>query len=330
LGDKRLKVLGAVVILKGGDDGGPREPFCQEDPTGVLVLLTNDDGIYAPGLAAMEQELRRLGEVCVVAPATEQSGVGHSITYLTPLTVKEVFFGDRRWGWSVEGSPADCVKIGIAEFCPRRPDLVVSGINLGLNVGINVLYSGTVAAAIEGAFFGITSVAVSLEFDEHAQFDEAAQLARTVIEQVLEKKGPEPQLYNMNIPTAALDGEVQVRVVPMDVSQYGEQYEKRTDPFGRVYYWLTGQPPPPVGSHETDLSAMARGFVSLTPLDYNMTRRKALAEMQQWRFHLHDIESAEKPAGDAPMRTPSARTAREKQQTAGQPRDESAAPGADS
>ena len=142
----------------------------------MLILLTNDDGIYAPGLAALERELERLGEVYVVAPATEQSGVGHSITYLSPLIVKELFDGRQRRGWAVEGSPADCVKLGLCEYLPRRPDLVVSGINYGLNAGINVLYSGTVAAAIEGAFFGITSIAVSLEFDEHAQFDRAAQL----------------------------------------------------------------------------------------------------------------------------------------------------------
>jgi len=281
----------------------------------VLILLTNDDGIYAPGLAAMERELRRLGDVSVVAPATEQSGVGHSITYLTPLTVKEVFFGDEHWGWAVEGSPADCVKIAIAEFCPRRPDLVVSGINGGLNAGINVLYSGTVAAAIEGAFYGITSVAVSLEFDEHAQFQKAARLARAVIQQVLDKKGHEPQLYNMNIPTAALSGTPQVRVVPMDVSQYGEQYEKRTDPFGRVYYWLTGQPPPPGEAHETDLSAMAKGFVALTPLGYDMTRRDVLAEMEPWQFRLNKLDSAAEPTDDHGVRRPYVNTARERQPT---------------
>ncbi len=136
-----------------------------------------------------------MGEVVVVAPATEQSGVGHSITYLTPLIVKEVFRhepgrGDRRWGWAVEGSPADCVKLGIQEFCPRTPDLVVSGINGGLNAGINVLYSGTVAAAIEGAFFGVTSVAVSLEFDEHARYGDAARVAREVIRQILARRAP--------------------------------------------------------------------------------------------------------------------------------------------
>lgn len=118
----------------------------------MLTLLTNDDGIFAPGLAAMAVALRQLGEVCVVAPATEQSGVGHAITFLTPLTAKEIFDGKVRRGWAVDGSPADAVKLAISQFCPRKPDLVVSGINGGLNAGINVLYSGTVAAAIEGAF----------------------------------------------------------------------------------------------------------------------------------------------------------------------------------
>jgi 5'-nucleotidase len=258
----------------------------------VIILLTNDDGIYAPGLAALERQLQRLGKVYVVAPATEQSGVGHSITYLTPLIVKEVYDDSHRagnggpWGWAVEGSPADCVKIGISEFCPRPPDLVVSGINNGLNAGINVLYSGTVAAAIEGAFFGITSVAVSLEFEEHAQFDKAARLARRIIAQILENKAPEAQLYNLNIPTAALDGVPQVCTVPMNVIRYGDSFQKREDPRGRDYYWLTGGPPLSTPGHETDLSALDKGKVTLTPLDYDLTSRSALAAMQQKQWNL--------------------------------------------
>jgi 5'-nucleotidase len=257
----------------------------------VLILLTNDDGIYAPGLAAMAEEMRRLGEVVVVAPATEQSGVGHSITYLTPLIVKEVFrqdvsHGERRLGWAVQGSPADCVKIGIHQFCADQVDLVISGINSGLNAGINVLYSGTVAAAIEGAFFGITSMAVSLQYDEHAQFDKAARLARTIIEQVLQQKGPGPQLYNLNIPTAALEGKPEICIVPMNNIRYDDSFQKRTDPWGRDYYWLTGGPPTAAAGHETDLSALAKGKVALTPLDYNMTRQSVLNEMEKWQFCL--------------------------------------------
>ncbi len=250
----------------------------------MQILLTNDDGIYAPGLAAMERVLRSLGDVTVVAPATEQSGVGHAITYLTPLIVKEVFEGDRHRGWAVEGSPADCVKIGVFEFCPSRPALVVSGINYGLNSGINVLYSGTVAAAIEGAFFAITSIAVSLEYEEHARFDRAAQLAKGVIERILAHELRGPQLYNLNIPTAATTGDASLRVVPMGTERYGEHFEKRTDPRGRHYYWATGGPPTSRGGEpETDQSALAEGHMTLTPLDYNLTDRDVLAQMQQWK-----------------------------------------------
>jgi len=254
----------------------------------VQILLTNDDGIYAPGLLAMERALAQLGTVTVVAPATEQSGVGHSITFLTPLVVKEVFEGQRHRGWAVEGSPADCVKIGVAEFCPQRPELVVSGLNGGLNAGINVLYSGTVAAAVEGAFFGITSIAVSLQFNEHAQYDRAAEMAVRVIRQLLEKKGPESQLYNMNIPTEALqrDGSTELQVVPMCVAHWGEEFEERKDPKGRRYFWATGGPPVAPQDRETDLSALARGCVTVTPLDYDMTRQAALAEMRSWNLNL--------------------------------------------
>jgi 5'-nucleotidase len=252
----------------------------------VLILLTNDDGIYAPGLQALEAELRRLGDVIVVAPATEQSGVGHSITFLTPLVAKQVYDGERLRGWAVEGSPADSVKLGIFEFCPRRPDVVVSGINGGLNAGINVLYSGTVAAAIEGAFFGITSIACSLEYNEHANFARAAQISRHVIEQILRLKRPEPQLYNLNIPTAAIAAAKGIRVVPMGVSRYGEQFIKRTDPRGRAYYWATNDPPPQPEGHDTDLTALTQGFITLTPLSYNMTRQPVLAEMERWQLTL--------------------------------------------
>ena len=252
----------------------------------VQILLTNDDGIYAPGLAALERELQQVGDVCVVAPATEQSGVGHSITFLSPLICKEIYDGERRRGWAVEGSPADSVKIGIFEFCPQRPQLVVSGINGGLNAGINVLYSGTVAAAIEGAFFGITSIAVSLEYNEHAQFDKAARLARRVIEQILERKGPAPQLYNLNIPTAAMEGPSELRVAPMGVNRYGESFLKRQDPKGRTYYWATNDPPPPPGEHESDLTALSKGYVTLTPLQYDMTKRAVLSEMETWKLEI--------------------------------------------
>ncbi|REJ67486.1 MAG: 5'/3'-nucleotidase SurE [Planctomycetota bacterium] len=252
----------------------------------MQILLTNDDGVYAPGLAALEPVLERLGKISVVAPATEQSGVGHSITYLSPLICKEVFDGERRRAWAVEGSPADCVKIAVAEFCSERPSLVVSGINGGLNAGINVLYSGTVAAAIEGAFFGIDSIAVSLEYDEHADFARAAEIAGCVIEQLLEHKGPEPHLYNLNIPTAALEGKPELRIVPMGVDRYGEEFEKRIDPKGRPYFWASNEPPAPSAGRESDLTLTAQGYVTLTALHFDMTCGPVMDEMRSWNLHL--------------------------------------------
>lgn len=245
----------------------------------MRLLLTNDDGIYAPGLAAMEQQLRGLGDLTVAAPATEQSGVGHAITFLSPLTAKEVFEGERTRGWAVDGSPADSVKLGISELCGERPTLVVSGINSGLNAGINVLYSGTVAAAIEGAFFGITSIAVSLEWNEHFNFARAAEIAIDVIRDLLASEPPAGSLFNVNIPTAALVGQPEVRVVPMSIARYGEQFERRTDPRGRSYYWATNDPPPPPSQQESDVTALATGAVTVTPLHFDLTRRDRLTDL---------------------------------------------------
>lgn len=247
----------------------------------MRVLLTNDDGIHAPGLAAMEKELQGLGDLTVAAPATEQSGVGHAITFLTPLTAKEVFDGDRSRGWAVDGSPADSVKLGIAEFCPTRPSLVVSGINGGLNAGINVLYSGTVAAAVEGAFFGITSIAVSLEWDDHFNFARAAEIAIDVIRDLVASAPPSGSLFNVNIPTVALRGQPEVRVVPMSIARYGEAFERRTDPRGRSYYWATNDPPPPPSPMESDITALAAGAVTVTPLHFDLTRREMLEGLGQ-------------------------------------------------
>jgi 5'-nucleotidase len=252
----------------------------------VKILLTNDDGIYAPGLAAMERALRRLGDVCVVAPAVEQSGVGHSITFLSPLMAKEVFDGDRRRGWAVEGSPADCVKLALAEFFPS-PDLVVSGINGGLNLGINVLYSGTVAGATEGAVFGIPSIAVSLEYDEHAQFDRAAEMAVDLIEQILHHGGATGHpLYNINIPTGAMRRPTEVRVVPMATVGWPAEFDRRTDPKGRRYFWATGTPAVPQSSELTDLEAWQKGFITLTPLRIDRTETAILERMHDWRFSI--------------------------------------------
>jgi 5'-nucleotidase len=255
----------------------------------MQILLTNDDGIFAPGLAAMERELQRLGDVSVVAPAIEQSGVGHSITFLTPLMAKEVFDGDRRRGWAVEGSPADCVKLGVTEFCPQQPDLLISGINGGLNLGVNVLYSGTVAGATEGALFGIPSIAVSLEYDERPNFEGAAQLAVDLIQRILEQEDAvDHPLYNINIPTAALQrsADVEVRVAPMATVGWATEFERRLDPKGRHYYWAVGTPVVSNGGELTDFDALQQGYVTLTPLRIDRTESQMLERMRDWKLSL--------------------------------------------
>jgi 5'-nucleotidase len=249
----------------------------------VHILLTNDDGIFAPGLRALRKELQHLGDVTVIAPALEQSGVGHSITLLTPLVVKSVDDeqGDAL-GFVVEGSPADCVKLAILELLDRPPDLIVSGINAGANAGINVLYSGTVAAAIEGAFFKITSIAVSLELAEHFDYPHAAQNASRVIQRILANAPAPGSLFNINLPAHSRGAPKGVRVVPMGIGRYGEGFQKRQDPRGRTYYWMTYAPPYHLEGPETDVTSLSEGYITVTPLHFDLTRHDMLPVMKKW------------------------------------------------
>jgi len=272
----------------------------------MRILLTNDDGVFAPGLAAMERVLRQLGEVFVVAPLREQSGVAHAVTFLTPLLAGKVYVNDKHWAWTVDGSPADCVKLAVSSILPERPDLVVSGINGGLNAGINVLYSGTVAAAIEGAFNGITGIAVSLQYEENAPFQHAADLAVGVIDKILDQNDIAGRLYNINIPLKALQNDVpEVKVVPMDAMQHWEMYERRTDTIGRSYHWLAGQhdprqPKPKKLEHITDLIALSQGYITVTPLNYDVTDKQRLQEMASWDLAPQDDGTSHVPEHTGP------------------------------
>lgn len=255
----------------------------------MRILLTNDDGIYAPGLRALRPELRRLGEVVVVAPAAEQSAVGHSVTLTTPLVVQEVIDEEQQpLGWAVEGRPADCVKLALRELLPEPPDLIVSGLNAGANAGINVLYSGTVAAAIEGAFFRCTSIACSLEYTRLGPLDFArgAELSRRVIEQVLARRPPPGSLFNINIPSPERGPIRGVRVVPQNLAPYVETFDRRVDPRGRVYFWSTPDFRCPDPHPDSDVTALAEGYITVTPLHFNLTHTELLREMAPWRWQI--------------------------------------------
>src|SRR6059036_3761864 len=240
----------------------------------MRILLTNDDGVYAPGLRALRKELQKLGDVTVVAPAGEQSAVGHSITLLTPLLIQEVVDENNQpMGWAVEGRPADCVKLALLELLnDKPPDLIVSGLNAGSNAGINILYSGTVAAAIEGAFFRRTSFAVSLEYTKPKPLDfaRAAGLAREVIQQILTHPVASGTLFNINIPSLE-NGPIRgVRVVPQNIAPYTETYDRRVDPRGRVYFWNGPDFGCPDPHPDTDVTAMGEGYITVTPLQFNL------------------------------------------------------------
>jgi 5'-nucleotidase len=239
----------------------------------------------------MEKALRKFADVLLIAPETEQSGVGHSITYLTPLTCKKVYADHQFRGWAVLGSPADCVKIGVLELSQEPIDLVVSGINGGLNAGINVLYSGTVAAAVEGAFFGIPSIAVSTQFEPDADFESAAEIASQIVQQIYQHRDSDSNLFNVNIPAAAVhqfadNAMPTVDVVSMGVDRYNDRYIRRQDPKGRDYYWSAGDPSPQETKPGTDVHSIAQGNVCVSPLHFDLTTPEALPRMAQWNLSL--------------------------------------------
>ncbi len=255
----------------------------------MRILLTNDDGIYAPGLRALRPELQKLGEVVVVAPATEQSAVGHSVTLTTPLIVQEVLDEQQQlMGWAVEGRPADCVKLALRELLDAPPDLIVSGLNAGSNAGINVLYSGTVAAAIEGAFFRVTSIACSQEYRKlkPLDFSRGASLARSVIEQILANRPPVGALFNVNIPSLDRGPVKGIVTRPQNLAPYVEAFDRRIDPRGRVYFWTTPEFSCPDPHPDTDVTALAEGYITVTPLQFNMTDAARLEEMSGWEWRM--------------------------------------------
>jgi 5'-nucleotidase len=253
----------------------------------MRILLTNDDGIYAPGLRALRKELLGLGSVTVVAPATEQSAAGHSVTLLTPLLVNEVFEDDGKTfvGWAVEGRPADCVKLALLELLPERPDVIISGLNAGSNAGINVLYSGTVAAAIEGAFYRYTAIAVSLEYDKKIyDFPTAAKYARVVIEQILEHDPPRGSLFNVNLPVLERGPIRGVKVLPQNVSPYKEKFDRRVNPRGRTYFWAGPDFECPEPHPDTDVTALNESYITVTPLQFDLTDHARLEPMKKWTW----------------------------------------------
>ena len=250
----------------------------------MRILITNDDGILAPGLQALYHAVADLGEVIVVAPETPQSASGHAITVRAPLSVRRVHVHHSFYGYSVDGRPADCVKLAIVELLKHRPDLVLSGINAGANTGINVLYSGTVAGAVEGTFFGIPSVAFSLELSEELDFPMAGQIARAILDCFVAAGPPPATCLNVNIP--ALDGGWPrgVRCCPQGTLAMEEHYVKQVVAPEHTIYWLDGRLPEGTAAPDSDQAVLRDGYVAITPLRFNMTDAERLDHAARWNW----------------------------------------------
>lgn len=239
----------------------------------AIVLVTNDDGVHAAGLAALARALDDLADVYVLAPEREQSACGHSLTLHRPLRVEPV---RERW-FAVNGTPSDCVNLGVLGFLPERPVLIVSGINHGTNLGDDVTYSGTVSAAMEGILLGVPSVAVSLV--PGGDFEEAGRAARLVAARVLVEGLPPKTLLNVNVPATSALG---IRITRLGHRVYSGRIVEQTDPRGRTHYWIGGGEPAWELLEGSDMAAVNEGLVSVTPLHLDLTSHRALAEMREW------------------------------------------------
>lgn len=253
----------------------------------MRILLTNDDGIYAPGIAALKHSIKDLGEVTVVAPDIEQSGVGHSITFSHPLRIREVHVNNEFIGYGVKGSPADCVKLAMYEIMKEGPDVVISGLNMGSNVGIHIFYSGTVAAAIEAAIMGFPSIAVSFDISEqYDDIQDAAKVASGVIERITRHTLPKGSLLNINVPSRPSHQIKGTKITRQFARDFKETFCKRLDPSGNAYYWLIGTDKSIHHEEGTDVSALNEGYISVTPLRYDLTNYHFSKEIEGWDWSM--------------------------------------------
>jgi len=249
----------------------------------LRILLTNDDGINADGLAALREAIEGIegAEVYVVAPDRERSATGHAITLHQPLHVEPVTFaGSRCRAWSVTGTPADCTKIAVEALMDGRPDIVLSGINRGPNLGTDVVYSGTVSAAIEAIILGIPAMAISLGAYENLNYEFAARFTRRLVERYFQWGLGEDVLLNVNVPAIEPELISGVAVTRLGTRRYTNIFDRRVDPRGRVYYWLAGEALDREAGADTDVGALQRNMVSITPIHLELTSHAAVERMR--------------------------------------------------
>lgn len=250
----------------------------------MKILVCNDDGIASPGIETLAESLKEIGEVTVVAPLQEQSAVGHGITMQLPLRVTQYFKNGKLFGYAVDGTPADCVKIGIRNIMQSSPDLVVSGINHGSNTAINIIYSGTVSAAREAAIMDVPSIAISVTNHSVKDFDFAGKVAKMLALEVAGKELPKGTLLNVNVPDLPAEQISGILLTKQGKSKWDDTYEQRKDPYGRDYYWLTGNLMEVDKELDTDQAAVRNNFVSVTPIHFDLTDYETYDKMKSWNL----------------------------------------------
>lgn len=251
------------------------------------ILVTNDDGITAPGIAALVEAVKHLGDIVVVAPDSPQSGMGHAITVSEPLRLDKVKMFKDVLCYETSGTPADCVKLAVARVLKHKPDLVVSGINHGSNASINVIYSGTMSAAVEACIEGIPAVGFSLlNYGHDADMTSAGKVARLISERLLKNKLPTSTLLNVNIPYVPYHELKGIRICRQANAKYEETFDERVDPHGRKYYWMIGDFKNYDKGVDSDIWALENGFVSVVPVHFDMTAHHAIATLNSWDLHV--------------------------------------------
>lgn len=253
------------------------------------ILVVNDDGITAPGIKVLLEEMKKIGNVVVVAPDAPQSGMGHAISISKPLRLDKVDLYEGVEMYKCSGTPVDCVKLAVDRiFRDKKPDLCVSGVNHGLNYSINVLYSGTMSAAVEGAIEGIPSVGFSLDdFSHNADFSHVKPYLSSIAQQVLANGLPKGTLLNVNFPH--VEKEIKgIKICRQANGNWVEEFEHRVDPYKREYFWMTGRYEWVDRGEDTDVYAINNGYVSIVPTQYDMTAHHAIQELNSWGFDLKD------------------------------------------
>jgi 5'-nucleotidase len=256
----------------------------------LKILVTNDDGIDSAGIAALKKSLSEIAEVTVVAPRQEQSAVGHGITMQIPLRVQEYYIDGTFFGYAVDGTPADCVKMGMRNIMKEDPDLVVSGINHGSNTAINIIYSGTVSGAREAAIMDVPSIAISVTNHRVKDFSYAAEIAKMLALKVNEHGLALGTLLNVNVPDVPEKEIAGILVTKQGKSKWDDIYEKRVDPYGRDYYWLTGSMMEVDKELEFDQVAIKNKFVAVTPIHFDLTDYETYDKLKTWNIEVSKNE----------------------------------------